>query len=64
MREHQIEKKKKNYGKDTSAQYPEEFIYEVLSYLVQGLWRTGFGRSDRTDGWTDGLTGRTGGQTV
>ena len=60
MTEHQIEKKKKKKrekdGKDTSAQYPKVFIYEVLSYLVQGLWRTGFGQ---TDGRTDGLTGRT-----
>ena len=48
-------------------------MYEVLSNLVQGLWRNGFGQTDgrkeeqtdgRTEGRIDGQTdGRTEGQT-
>ena len=43
MTEHQIKKP----GKDTLAQYPMEFLYEVLSNLVQGLWRNGCGQTHR-----------------
>ena len=31
----------------TLAQYPKEFIYEVISNLVQGLVRNGFRQTDR-----------------
>ena len=33
-------------GNTTSAQYAKEFIYEVLSILVHGLWSNGFGQTD------------------
>ena len=54
MTRHQIEKKN---WKNTLAQYPKEFINEVLSDLVQLLWGNGFRQTDgQKDGWLDGRT--------
>ena len=55
--------KKSNFrtktGKKGSVHYPKGFINEILSHLVQGFWKNGFGRTDgKTNGQTNGQTKR------